>query len=89
MILRVKKCGEMTAVKSEKTETGVLQKRQLVLQELGDKWANCYVVTVLGNLATIEFAENSIVACSLRFQTREHNGQTYMDVVANDIVKLK
>ena len=88
MILRVKKCGAMTTVQSEKSENGVLNKRQLVLQELGDKWANCYVVTVFGNLATIEFAENSIVACSMRFQTREHNGQTYMDVVANDIVRL-
>ena len=79
----------MTTVQSEKTEGGVLQKRQLVLQELGDKWANCYVVTTFGNLATIEFVENEPVMASLRFQTREFNGQTYMDVVANEIVKLK
>ena len=89
MILRVKKCGAMSTVQSEKTEGGVLNKRQLVLQELGDKWANSYVVTALGNLATIEFSENELVTASLRFQTREYNGQTYMDIVANDIVKLK
>lgn len=89
MILRVKKCGTMTTVQSEKTEGGVLHKRTLVLQELGGKYANAYVVTVLGNLATIEFTENQLVAANFRFQTREYNGQTYMDVVANDIVKLK
>ena len=37
MILRVKKCGAMTTAQSE---NGVINKRMLVLQELGDKWAN-------------------------------------------------
>ena len=35
MILRVVKCGEVISVKSEKSENGILNKRQLVLQELG------------------------------------------------------
>ena len=86
MILRVKKCGAMTTAQSE---NGVINKRTLVLQELGDKWANCYVVTVFKNLATIEFAENELVVARMQFRTHEYNGQTYMDVVANDIVKLK
>ena len=86
MILRVKKCGAMTTAQSE---NGVINKRTLVLQELGDKWANCYVVTVFKNLATIEFAENEPVVASMQFRTHDYNGQTYMDVVANDIVKLK
>ena len=47
----------MTTVQSEKSENGVLNKRTLVLQELGGKYENSYVVTTLGNLATIEFAE--------------------------------
>ena len=88
MILRVKKCGVMTSVQSEKSENGVLQKRTLVLQELGGKYANCYVVIVLGNLATIEWAENQLVVADLRFQTHEYNGQVFMDVIANEIVKL-
>ena len=87
-ILRVKKCGVMTTVQSEKSENGVLQKRTLVLQELGGKYANCYVVIVLGNLATIEWAENQLVVADLRFQTHEYNGQVFMDVIANEIVKL-
>ena len=32
MILRVKKCGQMTTVQSEKSENGVLDKRTLVLR---------------------------------------------------------
>ena len=89
MILRVLKSGAMTSLQSEKAEGGVLNKRTLVLQELGDKWANTYVVTVFRNLATIEFAEGELVVASMQFRTHEYNGQTYMDVVATDIVKLK
>ena len=83
MILRVLKSGAMTTAQSE---NGVINKRQLVLQELGDKWANTYVVTVFRNLATIEFAEGDLVVASMQFRTHEYNGQTYMDVVANEIV---
>ena len=86
MILRVLKSGAMTTAQSE---NGVINKRQLVLQELGDKWANAYVVTVFRNLATIEFSEGELVVASMQFRTHEYNGQTYMDVVATDIVKLK
>ena len=86
MILRVLKSGAMTTAQSE---NGVINKRQLVLQELGDKWANAYVVTVFKNLATIEFSEGELVVANMQFRTHEYNGQTYMDVVATDIVKLK
>ena len=86
MILRVLKSGAMTTAQSE---NGVINKRQLVLQELGDKWANTYVVTVFRNLATIEFSEGELVVASMQFRTHEYNGQTYMDVVATDVVKLK
>ena len=87
MILRVLKCGEMLSVKSEKSENGILNKRQLVLQELGGKYEPTYVVTALGNLATLEFSEGDIVIATLRFQTREFNGQIYMDIVATEIIK--
>lgn len=84
-ILRVKKCGAITTVQGE---NGEVNKRMLVLQELGDKWADAYVVTVFRNLATIEFAEGDLVAASMQFRTHDYNGQTYMDIVANEIVKL-
>ena len=85
MILRVVKCGMMTTVKSDKAENGVLNKRTLVLQEMGGKYESSYVVTALG---TIEFAEGQLVVASLRFTTREYNGQVFMDVIANEIVKI-
>ena len=77
----------MTSVKSEKAEGGILNKRQLVLQELGGKYEPTYVVTALGNLATLEFHEGDIVIATLRFQSREFNGQNYMDIVATELIK--
>ncbi len=87
MILRVVKCGECFTVKSEKSEGGVLNKRTLVLQELGGKFEPTYVVSALGNLATIQFDEGDIVIATLRFQSREYNGQVFMDVVATELIK--
>ena len=86
-ILRVLKCGECFTVKSEKSENGVLNKRTLVLQELGGKYENPYVVSALGNLATIQFGEGDIVIATLKFQAREYNGQAFMDVVALELIK--
>ena len=75
-------------MKSEKSETGVLNKRNLVLKELGGKFENEYAVNVLGNAASLVFYENDLVVVTLRFQTREFNGQTFQDIVATDIVKI-
>ena len=86
-ILRVVKCGEGLTVKSEKSENGVLNKRTLVLQELGGKYEPTYVVSVLGNMATLQYNEGDIVIATLRFQAREYNGQMYMDVVAIELIK--
>ena len=86
-ILRVVKCGECLTVKSEKSENGVLNKRTLVLQELGGKYEPTYVVSVLGNMATLQYNEGDIVIATLRFQAREYNGQMFMDVVAIELIK--
>ena len=75
-------------MKSEKSETGVLNKRNLVLKELGGKFENEYAVSVLGNATSLVFYENDLVVVTLRFQTREFNGQTFQDIVATDIVKI-
>ena len=87
-ILKVVKCGEMISVPSEKTENKVLNKRTLVLQELGGRYENQYVAAAFGTLATLRFDEGCLVAATLRFQTHEHNGVEYQDVVANDIVAI-
>lgn len=86
-ILRVVKCGECFSVKSEKSEGGMLNKRTLVLQELGGKYEPTYVVSVLGSLATLEFNEGDLVIATLRFSSREYNGQMFMDVVATELIK--
>jgi hypothetical protein len=77
----------MFSVKSEKAENGQLNKRQLVLQELGGKYEPTYVVTALGNLAALQFSEGDLVFATMRFQSREYNGQTYMDIVATELIK--
>lgn len=87
-ILKVVKCGEMFSVKSEKTESGQLNKRNLVLKELGGKYANEYYVSVLGNAASLQFYENDLVAVNLRFQVREYNDQTFQDITVNEITKI-
>lgn len=87
-ILKVVKCGEMVSVPSEKAENKVLNKRTLVMQELGGKYENQYVVTAFGTLATLRFDEGCLVAATLRFQTHEHNGAEYQDVVATEVIPL-
>ena len=87
-ILKVVKCGECFTVKSEKTETGYLYKRQIVLQELGGKYADQYTAALLGNDALVTFYEGEWVLANLRFQTREYNGQNFQDVTVTDIGRL-
>ena len=86
--MKVVKCGEMFSVKSEKSENGQLNKRHLVLKELGGKFENEYAVAVLGNAAQLQFYEDDVVLVTLRFQTREYNGQAFQDITATEIVKL-
>ena len=45
------------------------------------------VKSELGNLATLTFEKNELVFATMRFQTREYNGQVFMDIVATEIVK--
>ena len=89
MLLEVVKCGDAFTVKSEKSETGQLNKRNLVLKELGGKFENEYAVSVLGNAASLMFSEGDLVAVTLRFQTREYNGQVFQDITVTDIYPLK
>ena len=87
MLLKVLKCGELFSVKSEKSEGGQLNKRNLVLQELGGKYENCYAVSALGAQAEVELKEGDLVFVTMRFQSREFNGQTYMDILVTELIK--
>jgi hypothetical protein len=86
---RVMAQSDTFAVPSQKAEGGQISKCNIVLRELGGKYENSYVATMLGEQANIRFAKDELVAAALRFSTREYNGQVYQDIVVNDIVKIQ
>ena len=80
--------SEPFAVQSQKAEGGQISKCNIVLQELGGKFENSYVATILGEQANMRFAKDELVVASLRFSTREYNQQVYQDILISEIVKL-
>lgn len=85
---KVMKVGEVTEVSTR--ESGKLNKRTLVLQDLGgSKYENEYVVVLLGNAAALEFYEQDVVIAKLAFQTHEYNDQVYQDITAKEIIRIK
>ena len=80
--------SEPFAVQSQKAEGGQISKCNIVLQELGGKFENSYVATILGEQANMRFAKDELVVASLRFSTREYNGQVYQDILISEIIKL-
>ena len=73
-----------------KQESGQIQKCTIVLRELGgSKFENEYVCTMLGNLAGCRFYEGDVVVATLRFSTHEYQGQTFQEILATDIIKIK
>ena len=87
-IFKVTAQSETFSVPSQKAEGGQISKCNVVLQELGGKYENSYVATILGEQANIRFTKDDIVVAALRFSTREYNGQTYQDIVVNEIVRI-
>ena len=97
--MKVVRQGEAFSVQSSKQESGSIQKCNIVLRELGGRstegrlqgktFENEYVCAMLGNLAACRFYEGDIVCATLRFSTHEYQGQTFQEVLATDIVKMK
>ena len=88
-ILKVVRQGEAFSVPSQKSESGQIQKCNIVLRELGgSKYENEFVCSVLGNLAECRFYEGDVVAATLRFSTHEYQGQTFQEILATDIAKI-
>lgn len=88
-LLKVVRQGEAFSVQSTKSESGQINKCNIVLRELGgSKFENEYVCAMLGNLASCRFYEGDLVIATLRFSTHEYQGQTFQEVLATDIVKL-
>ena len=88
-ILKVVRQGEAFSVQSSKQESGQIQKCNIVLKELGGKFENEYACTMLGNLAGCKFYEGDVVAATLRFSTHEYQGQTFQEILATDLIKVK
>ena len=80
--------SEPFAVQRQKAEGGQISKCNIVLQELGGKFENSYVATILGEQANMRFAKDELVVASLRFSTREYNQQVYQDILISEIIKL-
>ena len=55
----------------------------------GSKLENEFVCAMPGNLAACRFYEGDVVLATLRFSTHEYQGQTFQEVLATDIVKIK
>lgn len=87
-LFRVVKCCEPFTVKSEKSESGQLQKKYILLQEMGGKFSNQYVATLLGNDAACNFYPGDWLAASLRAQVSEFNEKMYQDILVTDFLKL-
>ena len=89
-ILKVVRQGEAFSVQSSKSDSGTIQKCNIVLREMGGgKFENEYVCAMLGNRAACRFYEGDVVAATLRFSTHEYQGQVFQEILATDMVKIK
>ena len=87
-IYRVVKCGEPFTVQSTKAEGGQVQKKFIHLQELGGKYSNQYVATLLGKDAACDFYPGEVIVASLKAGVSEYNEKLYQDVLVVDFHKL-
>lgn len=87
-IFKVVSQSETITVPSMRSENGQTYKSNIVLREVDGKHANTYVATLFGKDAQCRFYEGELVVAALYFSVHEHNGQSYQDVVVDEIVKL-
>lgn len=87
-IFRVVKCGEPFTVQSTKAEGGQVQKKFIHLQELGGKYSNQYVATLLGKDAACVFHPGDVIVASLRAGVSEYNEKLYQDILVADFHKI-
>lgn len=71
-----------------KQDGSQLTKCQIVLQEIGGKYENSYVCTLLGNAAQCKFYPNDLVYAALRFSHSEYQGKFYQDITVQDIISF-
>lgn len=87
-IMRVITCSERQQVPSQKAEGGFFYKRVIVLQEVGSKFENEYVVCQFGLETAVPLMPGDLVVGKLHFYANPHNGVYYQDVVIDFLHKL-
>lgn len=91
--------AQTEAVPVPARDGSTIQKCTLILQEIGSRYEDSYVVTLLGNLATCIWYPGTVVWASLRFQAKPFSPKVngvpdttkvdyLMDVTAQDIVAV-
>lgn len=65
------------------TQNGQMQKSTIVLQEVGGKYENSFVTSLIGS--QVKVCPGDIVWAALRFSAREYNGSTYQDITIQEI----
>ena len=71
-----------------KQDGTTLNKCIIVLQEVGGRYENSYVCTLLGNAAICKFYPGDYVWASLRFQHSEYQGKFYNEITVQDIISF-
>lgn len=89
-IFIIEQVTPLTQVASQKSTTGTMGMRSIVLREMGGKWANTYAAKVFTPQAEGNYHPGQMVAASLRFRasTNQVTGQIYQDVVVEEIVPI-
>jgi hypothetical protein len=88
-IFKVVSCSDVFTLQKNSENGGHFKKRTLVLQELGGQYEDKFVCSCLGNNAECAFYENDLVYAAIRFTTSNHEGKTYQDVLATEIIKIQ
>lgn len=70
------------------TQNGSMKKATVQLQEIGGQYQDKFVCSAFGEQATKQLPVGTPVAAKLRFSTHDHEGNTYQDIVAMEIIAL-
>lgn len=71
----------------QKQDGSQLKKCPIHLKAMGGKYSDDYAAVLLGDDADRRLVCH-LVAATLRFQTREHEGKRYQDIIVTDIKDL-
>lgn len=88
-LFRISSVGVLESVASNKEPGKTINRRTLVLQEMGGTYSDAFVCTAIDKEATMELKAGQIVVASLRFSVQEYNGKNYQDCFCRELIILK